>query len=201
MIGFGFDRAGVDPYYTRPMSQGRSSSSAEVVDAMLLAARGATVDRTFELRELPRLDEWSAGEDAKLSVRFYMADRRVGIEGRASAKLKLTCQRCLGAMVAPVDDEFHVVIADSEAEMDRLSEQEEAIIADPTRLDLSWLLEEQLLLAMPLVPVHEDVAMCAPASVKTQANSGAKRSKSAVAEESQRPFANLRDLMAASDKK
>jgi uncharacterized protein len=183
------------------MSPGRSSFTADVVDAKLLAARESSLDRAFQVQELDRLTEWSAGETAHLSIRFYMADHRVGIAGRATAKMKLTCQRCLGAMTALVDDEFHVVIVDSEAEMAQLPEQQEAVIADASRLDLAWLIEEQLLLAMPLVPVHDAVTECTPASIAdTQAKLAARTGASVGTEESQRPFANLRQLMQADGK-
>lgn len=180
------------------MSPGRSSPNTDCVDATLLAARGAAIERTIQLSDLPRLTEWSAGESAQLAVKFFMAERRVAMQGRAAAMLKLTCQRCLGPMLAPVDDQFDVVIVDSETEMDQLPERQEAIIADAARLDLVWLLEEQLLLAMPLVPAHADAGECAQANTAARSGAHAHREKKLEpTEESQRPFAQLRELLAA----
>jgi len=180
------------------MSPGRTASTAEIVDATLLAARNAELDLALRVQNLQRLSEWATDKEASLSVRFYMADRRVGVDGRAEALLKLTCQRCLEPLVEQVADEFHVVIVESESEADGLAEQQEAIVADPTRLDLGWLLEEQLLLAMPLVPLHREVAQCSIASAEVRTESARRRSK---AEPTQRPFAGLRDLMVTDDKK
>jgi uncharacterized metal-binding protein YceD (DUF177 family) len=57
------------------------------------------------------------------------------------------------------------------------------VIADPSRLDLRWLAEDQVLLALPLVPVHEgDECNEVPA-------------ESAEDEVRQRPFQNLRALL------
>jgi uncharacterized protein len=182
------------------MSPGRSSSNADVVDAALLAARGASLDRTFRLADLHRLAEWASGEDARLAVRFFAVDGRVSVTGRARAVLKLTCQRCLGAMTAPVDDEFSVVIVSSESAMDELPEQQEAVIANESQLDLAWLLEEQLLLAMPLVPVHDAVADCAKTESDVPAGTTLeKAAKTRHTEETQRPFANLRAMMKADE--
>lgn len=178
------------------MSPGRSSSNANIVDATLLAARGSTIERAFPLSELPRLSEWSAGEQARLAVTFYMADKRVALKGHATVKLKLTCQRCLGSMLAPVDDEFDVVIVGSESDMDELPEQQEAIIADATRLDLAWVIEEQLLLATPLVPAHASIDECSGAKADSRAGEKRERTPETI-EEAQRPFAQLRELMAA----
>jgi uncharacterized metal-binding protein YceD (DUF177 family) len=61
----------------------------------------------------------------------------------------------------------------------------EPITADPARLDMRWLAEEQTLLSVPLVPKHPE-GECAvqPADDEQEEN--------AVA---QRPFANLRNLL------
>jgi uncharacterized metal-binding protein YceD (DUF177 family) len=88
-----------------------------------------------------------------------------------------------------------------------LSESQDAIVADPTKLDLASLTEEQLLLAAPLVPVHEAVEDCELATelVSELVQQDEFESKDdaeieRVVEDNaklstQRPFAALRDLM------
>jgi uncharacterized protein len=194
------------------MSPGRSQSSVasvtDTVDALLLAARGATEVREFRMAELPRLSDLAVDEhaQARISGRFHLVDGRVGIVGRANANLRLVCQRCLGAVQVPVDDEFHVVLIDSEAEMDQLPDEQEAVIVDATRLELSWLLEEQLLLALPLVPTHASTAECEQSSAANGSAAPAvavaeMESPSVKAQETQRPFANLRELLNTEPKK
>ena len=136
--------------------------STDCVDALPLAARGATLDREFRFADLSRLSDLAVDEQARahLTARFHLIEARVGIAGRVTAKLRLVCQRCLGPVDASVDDEFHVVLVPSEDEMDQLPEQQDAMIADATRLELAWLLEEQLLLAMPLVSLHAKLTEC-----------------------------------------
>ena len=177
-------------------------SDAHPVDALLLATRGATEVREFRLADLPRLTDLAADEhaQARLAVQFHLVDKRVGIVGRATANLKLVCQRCLSAVQVPVDDEFHIVLIDAEAELDQLSDDQDAVIADATRLELSWLLEEQLLLALPLVPAHASNEECASRNA-VSANGAAGKTVADLelpkpkASETQRPFANLRDLL------
>jgi uncharacterized protein len=184
--------------------------SAEIVDATVLAARGTTIDREFLLIDLPRLTESAVSnfEKAQLSARFHSIEERVAIAGSARAKVRLVCQRCLGPVVLPVDDEFHVVLIRSEEELDQLPEQQDAIVADAARLDLVWLLEEQLLLAMPLVPTHGSADECF--HEETRADGGDKDASEAgtiagpnglEAVDTQRPFAHLRDLLSSSAKK
>jgi uncharacterized protein len=192
------------------MSPGRSQSSvvsvADTVDAMLLAARGATEVREFRVSELPRLSDLAVDEhaQARLSARFHLVDARVGIVGRATANLKLVCQRCLGPVQVPVDDEFHVVLVASEGEIDQLPEAQDAVIADAIRLELSWLLEEQLLLALPLVPAHATSGECAQSRAVSKSDSAADEEPDAPEgepAETQRPFANLRELLNTGPKK
>jgi uncharacterized protein len=71
-------------------------------------------------------------------------------------RVKLTCQRCLGPVEAPlaVDRWFHFVAGETQAaELD--ADSEEDVLAITRSLDLHALAEDELLLALPLVPRHE----------------------------------------------
>ncbi len=169
---------------------------------MLLAARGATVVREYRVALLSRMGELAVDEQAqaRLSARFHLVDARAGIAGRAMASLRLVCQRCLGAVQVSIDDEFHVVLIASEAEMEQLPDAQDAVIADAAHLDLSWLLEEQLLLAMPLVPTHATADECARSRADIAGDSNVVVADElelpdAEAPKTQRPFANLQDLL------
>jgi uncharacterized protein len=161
-----------------------------VVDATLLAAREATLDRSFALVDLPRLSECATDQTAtaRLVARWRLVDGRAAVSGTASAELVLTCQRCLGSVSVTVEDEFHLVLVDDEDQAKSLPDQQDVIVTDATRLDLSWLLEEQLLLAMPLVPTHANATDC----VARQASA-----ESGATDDAQRPFADLKALLRA----
>jgi uncharacterized protein len=71
-------------------------------------------------------------------------------------QLKLTCQRCLGPVDTPLQFEhwFHFVAGeDQAAALD--ADAEEDVLASTRALDLHQLAEDELLLALPLVPRHE----------------------------------------------
>lgn len=73
-----------------------------------------------------------------------------------ATRVKLTCQRCLGAVETPLalDRWFHFV--DSEARAAELdAESDDDVLATTRSLDLHVLAEDELLLALPLVPRHE----------------------------------------------
>lgn len=75
---------------------------------------------------------------------------------RASANLPLTCQRCLGQVMVPIEVDRHVVFMpdeDTAAALDDASEDD--LMALVNDLDLHQLIEDEVLLALPLVPRHE----------------------------------------------
>ncbi|HTE41276.1 MAG TPA: DUF177 domain-containing protein [Steroidobacteraceae bacterium] len=179
------------------MSSGRPQHIEELVDAMQLAARGGTIRRKFTFAELPRLSGMAAevGTEPSLVARFHMLGPRVAIAGSVTAQLRTTCQRCLRPVDVPIDDEFDVVISKSDTELDELAETQDAVVADASRFDLALLVEEQLLLAVPLVPLHTSEA-CAAVSLTDVEPSAEKKVAAAEARvETQHPFANLRELM------
>jgi uncharacterized protein len=74
----------------------------------------------------------------------------------ASTTVLLECQRCLQPMslALQVDRAFRFV--QGEAEAARLDEElEDDVLELPPRLDLQALVEDELILALPLVPRHE----------------------------------------------
>ncbi len=173
-------------YYTRPMSAARPDQ----VNAIELAGRSATLERELGLTQFPRLVE--AGALDGTSVRAVLAFGR--LEGRPTVELKvegsvlLTCQRCMQACECRIDDEARLaIVADGD---DPVPGGYEAAVGDAERLSLAELVEEQVLLGMPLVPMHEDQAGCgkaAPTSAAIEVVS--------TAEKKQRPFENLRELL------
>ena len=111
------------------MSSGQPHTQ-DVVDAMVLAARDASIDQRFTLSGLQRLAEMIAQPNAvaELKARFHWVDGRCGIAGEVSARLRTTCQRCLQPFELDVADQFHVVLVKSEAEMNELPDAQDSMV-------------------------------------------------------------------------
>ena len=159
-----------------------------IVDASVQAHAQGVIERRFSASQLPRLSEAGIVEpaDIRVSIRFSTFESRVALDGVLKGKVTMTCQRCMQPVAVDMDDEFRVLIVDDEADPVAESGGFESIVADPARLDVRWLAEEQTLLSAPLVAKHDDEA-CA-----NQATSEQTEEEKPVA---QRPFANLRDLL------
>lgn len=81
---------------------------------------------------------------------------RVWLHLTAGARLPLTCQRCLGPADIDVEvmRDFRFVATDAQAEAED-EEAEEDVLALSRDFDLRALVEDELLMALPLVPRHE----------------------------------------------
>jgi uncharacterized protein len=81
----------------------------------------------------------------------------------ASAEVPLTCQRCLGPVQAKlmVDRWFRFVATEAVAEAEDDDCEEDLLALEP-RPSLIELLEDELLMALPLVPMHETCPVAVP---------------------------------------
>jgi uncharacterized protein len=161
------------------------------VDAVAMAGVGSAVDRSFADADLPRLSEVAAGASVvRARLRFSQFDGRPAIDGRVQARVTLTCQRCMGPVDVEIEDDVHVLIVAEE----RADEPGgyEPVVADAARLDLRWLVEDQLLLALPLVPKHDDEQCSA---IEQDDQDAAVTDEEVEPPSVQKPFQNLRDMM------
>ncbi len=161
MQGFDSDRART--YYTRPMP----ADWSRPVDVDRLADAGEVREFDVDLAEFPRLEDQLARRGARARGSLSVARERgvPVVEVAVEADIPLVCQRCLGVVEWPVESTARVAIVTDLAAADRLDAELEPFIAADGRLVLRDLAEEQLLLALPLVPRHDDDAQCEAAGV------------------------------------
>jgi uncharacterized protein len=81
-------------------------------------------------------------------------EMRLHLSARAS--VHLTCQRCLQPMAQALEVGRTIRFVPGEDEAARLDEElEEDVLALPRLLDLVALIEDEMILALPIVPLHE----------------------------------------------
>lgn len=84
----------------------------------------------------------------------------------ADAVVQVTCQRCLQPMSVPLQVRTPLRFVDDEAQAEQEDEtSEEDVLALSPAIDLHELLEDELILALPLVPRHEHCELPRPVSV------------------------------------
>lgn len=162
------------------------------LDVRAFAQAAGQLEGEWALAGFGRLAEALAGEPgAAHTVAWSLQGRQVPVKGgqpelwlhlRASTQVALVCQRCLqpSGHGLSVDREFQFVEGEDEAA--RLDgEVEHDVLALARDTDVHALLEDELLLALPLVPRH---AEC-PAPLPLQVDDAAE------AQPAEHPFAAL----------
>jgi uncharacterized protein len=169
------------------------------LDVEAFAKAGVSMQGQWPLTSLERLAESAAGDappgpgdevawEARGELRAVRGQpSQVWLHVSASTELALQCQRCL----QPVDQKLAIERSflfvhgeDQAAALD--TDSEDDVLALTRALDLRELLEDELLLALPLVPRHDQC----PAPLVVPSSAGAEQAD----EETPHPFAALAAL-------
>ncbi len=138
------------------------------LDIRPFADRSAELEGELPLRQLPRLLDMTHPESppaADESVAWRASGESRPVRGApnqpwlhldADTVVRLTCQRCLQAVFVPlrVNADFRFVNDEkTAAELD--PDAEEDLLVESRSFSLPALIEDELLLALPLIPRHE----------------------------------------------
>ncbi len=128
-------------------------------DAFELSAAGADLGGEIDARTLPRAaDLLTAGaEPVPMAWRISGGRDALGrplLSMRLDGAVPLVCQRCLQKFVATLAQQTELLLARDEAELARLDAEETEVVLANTTLDPRNLVEDELLLSLPLSPRH-----------------------------------------------
>ncbi len=134
------------------------------VNPLFLADRDALVEGPVRLADMARLREALVETDGTVeaALRFSREDGRPLVRGRVQGVLPLRCQRCLEAMSWPVDVEILLGIVSGEDEAARLPEMIDPLLVGEANVRPVDIIEDELILALPVVARHEDDDACVP---------------------------------------
>jgi uncharacterized protein len=153
-----------------------SSGLPATVDAIRLADTGTRLAGEIPLQAMARLRGQCLDDQGEASVDLLFersADRALRrIRGRINARVHVACQRCLEPMILMLEAEPSLLIVKADERAQLLTEDAELLVADKAVV-LSELVEDELLLAMPMIPMHELSECPAAASLRTQQRSPA----------------------------
>ncbi|HET8668312.1 MAG TPA: YceD family protein [Terriglobales bacterium] len=156
------------------------------IDSLDFARNGKELRGEIPVAEMPRLQDMLAAPEGQ--VRFVLRglhdkDGHPVLELALDGSCQLRCQRCLQGMEYPLKMLVHLRLVTEEPTEAHLvegeDEQIDSILAD-SHLDVVALIEEEILLGLPLAPKHE-FGTCQAAL-------------ESVSREEQSPFAVLRGL-------
>lgn len=129
----------------------------EYIDPLALVEKRCQFKGNLPLSKMTRLHDWLASDDGVVAVDldFGREGRVAAITGRVAAKLQLQCQCCMGSIEWPVASPINLGVVRSLDEADRLPDHFEPLLLDGEVLALLDIVQDELLLAMPSIPQHE----------------------------------------------
>ena len=133
------------------------------IDPWRLATEGGRLEGALALAALPRLVAELNRTEGVVNIALVAGIDPHGvrcIKGVVRAGVELVCQRCLGLFQFALDVTVSLGLVHGEAEADRLPEDYEPLLVAEGTISVADLVEDELLLALPRIPRHEDERDC-----------------------------------------
>lgn len=131
------------------------------IDPFRAAEQGRILKGEVPVRQLPRLLEAvvEPGKDLCVEFRFKQdAGGRSFVELACQSVLILRCERCLGNIEFGLDLHHHLTLIDAKSEQE--PQIDDVVIVEEEGLFLRNVLEDEILLDLPLIPRHSNVEAC-----------------------------------------
>ncbi len=165
------------------------------VDPFKLVEQGRLFEGRIPQQDFSRLQDllFSTDEDnnklIEVNLEFTRTDTRLPVvKGHIKAELQMVCNRCLDATDLTIDSKIEVVLVSNDEQAERLQEGFDIWLVEDQTLFLRDFIEDEILLAMPIVISHED---CEPARELIEALPGDENTEE---QQKENPFAALKDL-------
>ena len=159
----------------------------ETIDPMRLAKTGKELSGSYDLRQFDRVNaSFEDGSDAQVLFKLEFSrddeNQLFSVVGDLETVLPQVCQRCMQPMQQQLSGTIKMAIVSNEAEAENLPAEFEPYIDTGVPVKLQDFIEDELLLAMPLVSLHKEQEC--PAAEKFKHVETAKEN----------PFAELKNL-------
>lgn len=135
------------------------------IDPFRLVEQKRSLKGRVSVSSMPRLMVMLSGkgqEDCSVELEFGKGQRSNApeIRLRVEAEIDLACQRCLGDLHFTVNTESELVLIQHEAQAEQYEGLDTLLVEEDQPLTISELVEDELLLSLPMVPMHDNEADC-----------------------------------------
>ena len=136
-------------------------SNRPIIDTLGFAQKMRSQDLRLKLTDFTRLTDVSAIVNDLIQANItggIQQDGKSFIELKILSGLTLTCQRCISLFDFQINSRSRFIITATKDELLEISQEEQDIntILAETELDLIDFVEDELLLALPMVPLHDE---------------------------------------------
>ena len=130
----------------------------ETIDPNRFAEQNLTLEGNVRLADMARLNSTLNAPEDVVAVRLTFGVDEQGttfIKGHLDTTLVVECQRCMEPFRYEIISDFAVGIVTSLDEVNTLPENYEPALAQDGKLALRELIEDELILNLPIIPKHE----------------------------------------------
>lgn len=161
-VTFGFDSGKSYPYHCAIMPRTLYAwYSLNELEAF--AQREARFDEEIDAAQLPRLRKLLHTDDGSVRVSFRFGQQRVGyvtVELEYRFNFKLVCQRCLDPVEEKTSHRVLLVVLEDESMAASAPAGYEPIILSGERFQLAEVIEDELIVSLPLISRHARIEEC-----------------------------------------
>ena len=133
---------------------------------LAFAQEGEPYEGAYLLQNMERIRQETLGLHADLTVHWQArgelrptssGDDQIWLHLTANATVPLACQRCMGSVdIGLTVDQWYRFVSTEDIAMAEDDQSDEDLLVMEPHFDLLALLEDELLMAIPLVPMHEE---------------------------------------------
>lgn len=181
------------PIMARPVMTPAKTMLPKIVDPRRLADQGMTLKGSVAAEYLPRVSQDAeALEEVQVELAFARGDQgKIRVTGVICGRFGLMCQRCMNSVDTRVKQSVDLVVVWNDDQSRSVPRE-----LDPWEVDeqanLFELIEDEILLALPLVAKHPE-GQCQPPEIPDQDIPEPEEGR-------QKPFEILKELTKSSDK-
>ena len=171
------------------------STLPEYLDLIQKAKLGTEIEGEWPINKLDRIADQLVNDGGMLIAKLELGqqEKLLFLKGSVSVNLAVTCQRCMQAMDLPLNAVINLALITNESQEDQLPEGFEPLLVDDSKMRLPDILEDELLLAMPLVPMHDND--CSEYLQQQKQRQAVEAEQDKAEKEKQNPFSVLKDLL------
>lgn len=162
------------------------------IDPLRLAQNGLKLSGELLIKDMPRLGESLVSDEGGVNVDLLFDMDEINtpfMKGSLLAEVSMRCERCMSPMVVSLSVNCLLAIVTSELKVTTLAEQYEPwLLENNDPVSLNAVIEDELILALPIVPRHDKA--CLP----SEAWSSGQDSRVIDVEKRTSPFAILSSL-------
>lgn len=163
-------------------------------DPVLFAKQGRSVSGQIAAKELPRIAEAAPNADDSMinvAMSFSMSSLQFPkVQGTIEGSIVQTCQRCLTDVEIDIKQQFELLLINPQSQEIASKEGYELFEYEGQFISTLEFIEDEVILAMPIVVKHQDINDCDP-NARKWLNEG---KTTEIKSKRNNPFESLKNL-------